>query len=40
MNAPTATYRIQLSPSFGFQAANSVISYLADLGIHPTGGAR
>ena len=33
MNTPTATYRIQFSPSFGFQAANSVISYLADLGI-------
>jgi (1->4)-alpha-D-glucan 1-alpha-D-glucosylmutase len=33
MNMPTATYRIQFSPSFGFQAANSVISYLADLGI-------
>ena len=33
MNTPTATYRIQFSPSFGFQAANSIISYLADLGI-------
>jgi (1->4)-alpha-D-glucan 1-alpha-D-glucosylmutase len=33
MNTPTATYRIQFSPSFGFRAANSVISYLADLGI-------
>ena len=33
MNTPTATYRIQFSPSFGFQAAHSVISYLADLGI-------
>jgi (1->4)-alpha-D-glucan 1-alpha-D-glucosylmutase len=33
MNTPTATYRIQFNPSFGFQAANSVISYLADLGI-------
>ena len=33
MDTPTATYRIQFSPSFGFQAANSVISYLADLGI-------
>ena len=33
MNTPTATYRIQFSPSFGFQAANSAISYLADLGI-------
>jgi (1->4)-alpha-D-glucan 1-alpha-D-glucosylmutase len=33
MNLPTATYRIQLNPAFGFQAARSVISYLADLGI-------
>ncbi|MEA5113640.1 MAG: malto-oligosyltrehalose synthase [Geobacteraceae bacterium] len=33
MNTPTATYRIQFSPAFGFQAAHSVISYLADLGI-------
>lgn len=33
MNMPTATYRIQFSPAFGFQAAHSVISYLADLGI-------
>jgi (1->4)-alpha-D-glucan 1-alpha-D-glucosylmutase len=33
MNTPIATYRIQFSPSFGFQAANSAISYLADLGI-------
>ena len=33
MNMPTATYRIQLNPAFGFQAAQAVISYLADLGI-------
>jgi (1->4)-alpha-D-glucan 1-alpha-D-glucosylmutase len=33
MNTPTATYRIQFNPAFGFQDANSVISYLADLGI-------
>jgi (1->4)-alpha-D-glucan 1-alpha-D-glucosylmutase len=33
MNMPTATYRIQFSPAFGFQAARTVISYLADLGI-------
>jgi (1->4)-alpha-D-glucan 1-alpha-D-glucosylmutase len=33
MNTPTATFRIQFSPSFGFQAAQPVISYLADLGI-------
>src|SRR4030043_1773672 len=33
MNIPTATYRLQLNPAFGFQAAQPVISYLADLGI-------
>ena len=33
MNMPTATYRIQFNPTFGFQAAQKVISYLADLGI-------
>src|ERR1039457_2657787 len=33
MNIPTATYRIEFNPAFGFQAARSVISYLADLGI-------
>ena len=33
MNTPTATYRIQFNPAFGFQVAQSVISYLADLGI-------
>ena len=30
---PTATYRIQLNPAFGFQDAQAVISYLADLGM-------
>jgi (1->4)-alpha-D-glucan 1-alpha-D-glucosylmutase len=30
---PTATYRIQFNPTFGFQAAQKVIPYLADLGI-------
>ena len=30
---PTATYRIQFNPAFGFRAAQPVISYLADLGI-------
>ncbi len=29
----TATYRIQFNPAFGFKAAQTVISYLADLGI-------
>lgn len=33
MKMPTATYRIQFNPAFGFQAASSVIAYLADLGI-------
>jgi (1->4)-alpha-D-glucan 1-alpha-D-glucosylmutase len=33
VNTPTATYRIQLNPAFGFQAAQTVISYLADLGM-------
>ena len=33
MNTPTATYRIQFSPSFGFQLASAVVPYLADLGI-------
>ena len=33
MNIPTATYRIQFSPSFGFQSATAVVPYLAELGI-------
>ncbi len=33
MKMPTATYRIQFNPAFGFQAAQPVIAYLADLGI-------
>jgi (1->4)-alpha-D-glucan 1-alpha-D-glucosylmutase len=33
MDSPVATYRIQFGPSFGFQAASSVVPYLADLGI-------
>ena len=33
MNMPTATYRIQFNPAFGFKNAQPVISYLADLGI-------
>jgi (1->4)-alpha-D-glucan 1-alpha-D-glucosylmutase len=33
MNIPAATYRIQFNPAFGFQAAGSLVSYLADLGI-------
>src|SRR5665648_1253008 len=33
MNMPTATYRIQFNPAFGFKNAQPVIAYLADLGI-------
>jgi (1->4)-alpha-D-glucan 1-alpha-D-glucosylmutase len=33
MNRPTATYRIQFNPAFGFKDTQPVISYLADLGI-------
>ncbi len=33
MHSPAATYRIQFSPSFGFQSAISVVPYLSDLGI-------
>ena len=31
--APSSTYRLQLSPSFGFDAAAEVAAYLADLGV-------
>ncbi|HPP38195.1 MAG TPA: alpha-amylase family glycosyl hydrolase, partial [Thermosynergistes sp.] len=30
---PSATYRLQLSPAFGFNCAKGVVAYLADLGI-------
>ncbi|NWH04486.1 malto-oligosyltrehalose synthase [Desulfobacter latus] len=33
MPIPTATYRIQFSKAFDFQAASDIITYLADLGI-------
>lgn len=33
MHIPTATYRIQFSPSFGFQDARKIIPYLLALGI-------
>ncbi|MEJ2100904.1 MAG: malto-oligosyltrehalose synthase [Desulfobacterales bacterium] len=33
MNIPTATYRLQFSPQFGFQDAAHIAPYLADLGI-------
>ncbi len=31
--SPVATYRLQLTPTFGFDAAAAVVGYLADLGI-------
>jgi len=33
MQIPTATYRIQFNPRFGFQDAAEIVGYLADLGI-------
>ena len=33
MITPTATYRIQLNPSFGFQSSRKIVPYLAELGI-------
>lgn len=33
MTPPTATYRLQLSASFGFRAAAAVVPYLAELGV-------
>jgi len=33
MRIPTASYRIQFTPSFGFQEAKQIVSYLAELGI-------
>ncbi|MCG6981399.1 MAG: malto-oligosyltrehalose synthase [Deltaproteobacteria bacterium] len=33
MRIPGSTYRIQFNPSFGFQAAKEIVSYLAELGI-------
>ncbi|UCD82502.1 MAG: malto-oligosyltrehalose synthase [Desulfobacterales bacterium] len=33
MNIPTATYRIQFNPGFGFKDAARIVGYLADLGI-------
>ncbi|HWP45238.1 MAG TPA: malto-oligosyltrehalose synthase [Blastocatellia bacterium] len=32
MYIPSATYRLQFSASFGFEAASRIVSYLADLG--------
>jgi len=31
--APRATYRLQLTPEFGFAAARALIPYLRDLGV-------
>ena len=33
MRTPTATYRLQFTPEFGFAAAKSILPYLSDLGI-------
>ncbi|MFP4473135.1 MAG: malto-oligosyltrehalose synthase [Candidatus Omnitrophota bacterium] len=33
MRVPRATYRIQFSPQFGFDDADSIVGYLSDLGI-------
>ena len=33
MRIPTATYRIQFNPEFGFTHAREIVTYLADLGI-------
>jgi (1->4)-alpha-D-glucan 1-alpha-D-glucosylmutase len=33
MSAPSGTYRIQLTPDFGFDAAAATVPYLADLGV-------
>ena len=33
VHVPTATYRLQFNPSFGFAGAHAILSYLRDLGI-------
>ena len=33
MNRPTATYRIQFNPAFGFRDAKEIVPYLAEIGI-------
>ncbi|MDX2243019.1 MAG: malto-oligosyltrehalose synthase [Leptolyngbyaceae cyanobacterium bins.302] len=33
MRIPTATYRIQFTPDFGFKDAQAIVAYLAELGI-------
>lgn len=33
MSIPTATYRIQFNPAFGFTEARRIVSYLKDLGV-------
>jgi (1->4)-alpha-D-glucan 1-alpha-D-glucosylmutase len=41
MRIPRATYRTQLTPAFGFQAAREIVPYLAELGISDVyGGGR
>lgn len=33
MNIPTATYRLQFNPSFGFRSAVEIVNYLKELGV-------
>ncbi len=33
MRIPTAVYRVQFSPAFGFKAAREIVAYLSELGI-------
>ena len=33
MYVPTATYRLQFGPSFGFKGAEAIVPYLHDLGV-------
>ncbi len=33
MTEPVATYRLQLTPDFGFAAAEAILPYLVDLGV-------
>ncbi len=33
MRIPTATYRLQFNPEFGFSAAQDIVDYLKNLGI-------
>src|SRR4051794_10645024 len=33
MRTPSATYRLQFGPQFGFQAARQIVAYLTSLGV-------